>query len=96
MLISLAAQTVVVTGGARRLGRAIALQCARAGADVVITYRNSHDEAEQTAAMICRNVWRPMERFAALYSGCIEQNSDIVKFVGETLKAEFGGATAVG
>lgn len=47
MTISLAGQTIVVTGGARRLGRAIALECARAGADVVITYRSSADEARQ-------------------------------------------------
>jgi NAD(P)-dependent dehydrogenase (short-subunit alcohol dehydrogenase family) len=46
--ISLAGQTVVVTGGAKRLGKAIALECARAGAGVVITYRTSQLEARQT------------------------------------------------
>jgi NAD(P)-dependent dehydrogenase (short-subunit alcohol dehydrogenase family) len=46
--ISLAGQTVIVTGGAVRVGRAIALECARAGASVAITYNRSHDEAQQT------------------------------------------------
>jgi pteridine reductase len=45
--ISLGGQTVVVTGGAKRLGLAIALECARAGANVVITYRSSEAQARQ-------------------------------------------------
>lgn len=43
-------KTALVTGGARRIGRKIALSLARAGADVAITYRNSRTEALQTAA----------------------------------------------
>jgi len=38
----------LITGGARRLGRASALALAEAGADVVITFRNSAKEAERT------------------------------------------------
>jgi 3-oxoacyl-[acyl-carrier protein] reductase/pteridine reductase len=41
-------KTVLVTGGARRLGRAIALQLAEAGADVAITFLQSRGEAERT------------------------------------------------
>ncbi len=40
----------VVTGGARRLGQAIALALADAGANVVINYRNSARDADSTAA----------------------------------------------
>jgi NAD(P)-dependent dehydrogenase (short-subunit alcohol dehydrogenase family) len=39
----------LITGGARRLGRAIALALAQAGFDVAITYRHSREEAEETA-----------------------------------------------
>jgi NAD(P)-dependent dehydrogenase (short-subunit alcohol dehydrogenase family) len=42
----LAGKTALVTGGARRLGRAEALALARAGADVAITFRNSGAEAQ--------------------------------------------------
>lgn len=45
-------KTALVTGGARRIGRAIALTLAQAGADVAITYRNSKQQAEQTAGEI--------------------------------------------
>jgi NAD(P)-dependent dehydrogenase (short-subunit alcohol dehydrogenase family) len=38
----------LITGAARRLGRASALALAQAGADVAITYRNSAGEAQQT------------------------------------------------
>ncbi len=49
---SLAGKSVLVTGGARRLGRAIALTLARAGADVAVSYRASESEASDTAAVI--------------------------------------------
>ncbi len=41
-------KTVLVTGAAKRIGRAIALALAEAGAEVAITYRESADEAEAT------------------------------------------------
>jgi Dehydrogenases with different specificities (related to short-chain alcohol dehydrogenases) len=40
-------KSALVTGGARRIGREIALTFARAGADVAITFRNSRIEAGQ-------------------------------------------------
>jgi NAD(P)-dependent dehydrogenase (short-subunit alcohol dehydrogenase family) len=49
---SLSGQSALVTGGARRIGRAIALALARAGADVTITYRTSADDAAETVDAI--------------------------------------------
>ncbi|GAC1355448.1 MAG: pteridine reductase [Acidobacteriaceae bacterium] len=44
----LTGKTAVVTGGAKRIGRSIALHLAGLGANVAITYLGSHGEAEQT------------------------------------------------
>jgi NAD(P)-dependent dehydrogenase (short-subunit alcohol dehydrogenase family) len=41
-------KTVFITGAARRLGKAIALAVAQAGANVAFTYRSSANKAEQT------------------------------------------------
>jgi len=45
-------KTALVTGAARRLGREIAITLARSGFDVAITYRQSDEAAEETAAAI--------------------------------------------
>jgi 3-oxoacyl-[acyl-carrier protein] reductase/pteridine reductase len=45
-------KSALVTGGAKRVGRGIALALAEAGADVAITFRNSNAEAAETAREI--------------------------------------------
>ena len=45
---SLVGKVALITGGAKRLGRASALALARAGADVAITFRESAREAQHT------------------------------------------------
>ena len=49
----LAGKSVLITGGAKRLGRASALALAAAGADVAITFRESAREAQHTVIDIC-------------------------------------------
>lgn len=49
---SLAGKSALITGGARRIGRAIALTLARAGADITLTYRTSSDEAVEAVDAI--------------------------------------------
>ena len=46
---SLKGKAILVTGAARRIGRAIAMRLAREGAEVLIHYHQSAEEAEQTA-----------------------------------------------
>ena len=48
----LVGKSALVTGGARRVGRGIAMAMAEAGADVAITYRTSHVDAVETAREI--------------------------------------------
>lgn len=55
--LPLAGKTALVTGAARGIGRAIARKLAHAGADVIVNYYNSHDEAEALCAE-CRGLGR--------------------------------------
>ena len=48
----LAGHIVLVTGASSGIGRAIALACARAGADLVITYRRNRAGVDETAGAI--------------------------------------------
>lgn len=48
--MNLTNKTALITGGAIRVGRAITLGLARAGANIVINYNRSADPAEETAS----------------------------------------------
>src|ERR1035441_5243374 len=51
----LSGRTLLVTGAAKRLGRAIALAAAENGADVAITYRDSAREARAVVGELARH-----------------------------------------
>jgi pteridine reductase len=53
--MNLQGSTTLVTGGARRVGKAIALALAREGARVAITYNTAIDQAQATVAEIERS-----------------------------------------
>jgi NAD(P)-dependent dehydrogenase (short-subunit alcohol dehydrogenase family) len=53
-------KTILVTGGAKRVGKIFALACARAGADVVVHHGHSAEEAQATREEITslgRQAW---------------------------------------
>ncbi len=55
---SLEGRRALVTGGSRGIGRAIAIELARAGAEVVVGYRSGDDEAAEVAEAIGGRVAR--------------------------------------
>lgn len=48
----LAGKAAVITGGDSGIGRAVAIAYAREGADVLLSYLNEHDDAEETARWV--------------------------------------------
>jgi NAD(P)-dependent dehydrogenase (short-subunit alcohol dehydrogenase family) len=48
----LSGKTALITGGAHRIGREIALELAAAGADICLTYRKSKTDADETTRLI--------------------------------------------
>jgi NAD(P)-dependent dehydrogenase (short-subunit alcohol dehydrogenase family) len=80
----LAGKVVFVTGGARRIGRAIALALARAGADVAISYLNSQSDAAQAVAEIASLGHR------AVATECDVRSEASVRVAIAAIIAEFG------
>ncbi|AJW41456.1 3-oxoacyl-[acyl-carrier protein] reductase [Rhodococcus sp. B7740] len=74
-------QTVLITGGGRGLGAAIAAAFAGQGARVVIDYRNSKDAAEALAARLGEN--------AIAVQGDVTDESDVAALFG-TAREHFG------
>ena len=86
---ALAGKIVLVTGAAKRLGRAIALAAARHGADVAITYLESEREAR-----------RLVSEFAALGRAALAIRCDVtdemsVRQMVKEVVSELGGIDVV-
>ncbi|MCA9008010.1 MAG: SDR family NAD(P)-dependent oxidoreductase, partial [Planctomycetaceae bacterium] len=68
---NLTGKKVLVTGSSSGIGKAIALELAQAGADVLIHYRKSQAAAEEVASQI-RKLGRKSETLSADLA-CLEQ-----------------------
>jgi 3-oxoacyl-[acyl-carrier protein] reductase len=73
---------VLVTGASSGIGRAIALRCARAGADLAITYRNNQSGADATARDI-----RSLGRRVEIVRTDISRREDLDALAGRLRKA---------
>jgi NAD(P)-dependent dehydrogenase (short-subunit alcohol dehydrogenase family) len=81
----LSGKTMLVTGAARRLGRAIVLAAAKGGADVAITYRESAREARALVAELAKH------RVDALAVRCdVTDEQSVHEMVKEVVR-ELGG-----
>jgi 3-oxoacyl-[acyl-carrier protein] reductase/pteridine reductase len=82
---ALQGKTVLITGGARRLGRAMSLAMAEAGAQVAFTYLSSEEAARQTLEQISASGG------AGFGVKCdVRQESHIVRTV-DSVRDKFGG-----
>lgn len=82
--MELRGKTAVVTGGARGIGREIALHLARLGADVVINYSGSQDAAQKTVEEISKSGVKAMSM------RCDVSDISQVESMFETIISEFG------
>jgi NAD(P)-dependent dehydrogenase (short-subunit alcohol dehydrogenase family) len=81
----LVGKTVLVTGGAKRLGRAIAQAAAEAGAAVAVTYRKSERQAEGLIEELARH------DVEALAIRCDVTDEDSVREMVKEVARELGG-----
>jgi NAD(P)-dependent dehydrogenase (short-subunit alcohol dehydrogenase family) len=80
---------VLVTGAAKRLGRAIAIKLAREGSDVAVHYRSSKADGEAVVAEI-----KALGRRAALVEGELSKEADVAAIVPRAVSA-LGPLTAL-
>jgi 3-oxoacyl-[acyl-carrier protein] reductase len=85
---TLAGKVVVVTGASRGIGRAIALACAEAGADVAITYRTSQQSATAVGSAI-----QTLGRRAEVMRADAADPDDVARLARE-VRATFGRVDA--
>jgi len=83
-MIDLTGKTAIVTGGSRGIGRAIALQLAEQGADVVVNYQNRSDAADEVVSLI-----QEMGRQAVAVQADVRSMDDVQRMVKET-RSTFG------
>jgi 3-oxoacyl-[acyl-carrier protein] reductase len=85
----LAGQAVLISGGSRGIGAAVARRLAKAGADVIVMYRTSRDAAEKVVKS-CRSEGVQ----AAAEQGDVRIYDDVKRIVQHSLR-DFGNLSAL-
>jgi NAD(P)-dependent dehydrogenase (short-subunit alcohol dehydrogenase family) len=80
----LAGKAALITGADSGIGRAVALAFAREGADVLISYLDEHDDAQETASWVSK-----AGRRAVLVAGDVASEAHCQELVARTVR-EFG------
>ena len=84
--MNIAGTVAVITGSARRLGRHMAVSLAAEGADIVVNYRTSVADAEETARLV-----RETGRRAVAVQADVSKSADVQRLL-DTTMAELGRA----
>jgi NAD(P)-dependent dehydrogenase (short-subunit alcohol dehydrogenase family) len=82
--LSLEGQVALVTGSAKRIGRSVALRLASEGANVVVNYRGSKDEAEEVVEQIAA-----MGRRSMAIQADVSRKEDVAALF-DAVEKEFG------
>jgi 3-oxoacyl-[acyl-carrier protein] reductase len=85
----LSGRVALVTGASRGIGRAVAVELARAGADVVVNYLRRQAEAEDTAESI-----RRLGKQARCVQADVSRQSEVARLA-ETVARELGVASII-
>jgi pteridine reductase len=88
-MFDLTDRIIWITGSAKRVGRGVALACAKAGAHVAVHCNNSRDEAEEVRRQI-----EDLGRRALIVQGDHGLRADVEKMVGD-IRREFGRLDAL-
>ncbi len=83
-MIDLSGKVSIVTGSSRGIGRGVAIELARAGADVAVNYRTHPEEAEETAAAV-----RQLGREATVLQADVSDRAQVEALVAQT-RERFG------
>jgi NAD(P)-dependent dehydrogenase (short-subunit alcohol dehydrogenase family) len=81
---SLAGKVALVTGAGKRIGRSVALRLAAEGADVIVNYRKSADEAGEVVSQITAG-----SRRALAVQGDVSKRADVLALF-SVVEKEFG------
>jgi NAD(P)-dependent dehydrogenase (short-subunit alcohol dehydrogenase family) len=81
---SLAGSVALVTGAAKRIGRSVALRLASEGAEVVVNYRSSKNDADEVVAQIAA-----MGRHAMAIQADVAKRADVTALF-TAVEKEFG------
>ena len=87
--MEISGKVALVTGGAHRVGKAITMMLAHAGADVIVNYFSAREAADQTVAEAQAIGVR------ALACHCDVAQWDDVRRMADTILAEFGGVDII-
>ena len=80
----LTGRKAIITGGDSGIGRAVAIAFAREGADILISYLNEEEDAEETARLV-----KEAGREAVLVPGDISDEAQCRKIIDQAV-SEFG------